>query len=342
MKHNKIWLALTLISGSLLIIAVITGLAISNEIKNKSLSVDTTAYNDEMYHIMFLLNEDDQSYGTVFMNGVDEACEAFNIAKEIIMIPEDNYLSEVLDRLDMAIYSRVDGIVLHAYSDPLIIDKIDRAAEMGIPVITLNDNVHESKRLAYVGNSRYSIGIEVGKTIARLSGSYGKVAVVDRVAEDTNDDMMNLLSLGIHDVFENIDGLTLVTTRNTSQGVLSAENVAVNILKDYPDIDIIYSTDGANTLGIVQVLIDQNKINDIMVIGTSDHDEILDYIRYGGAIDATMVTDYYTVGYGVVETFVKYKDEGIVSTQISPSITVVDTHNIETYLEHREVDDETN
>lgn len=335
-------MTLTAISGALLIIAVMTGLYISNEIKNKSLSVDTTEYNESTHHMMFLLNDDDQAYGTFFMNGLNEACRDYNIASEIIMIPEDNYLNEVLDRLDMAIYSKVDGIVLHAYNDPLIVDKINRATEMGIPVITLNENVHESKRLAYVGNSRYSIGIEVGKTIARISGSYGKVAVVDRVAEDSSSDMMDLLSLGIKDAFENIDGLTLVTTRNTSQGVLSAENVAVNILRDYPDIDIIYSTDGANTLGIVQVLIDQNKINDIMIIGTTDHAEILNYIRFGGAIDATLVTDYYAEGYGAVETFAKFKEEGLVSSQITPSITVIDTSNIEIYLEQLEVKDEKN
>ena len=340
MKYKKLWLFLTALSGCLLIITLIIGLVISNETRYQSNLEKITTYDKSMHHLMFILNKNDQAYGADFMMGIEEASEAYNIAKELVMISEENYLEEVLDRLDMAIYSKVDGIVLHAYSHPEIIDKINQATEMGIPVITLNQSVHESKRLAYVGNNRFDVGVEVGKTISRLSGDYGNVAVVDRIMSDAGLEMMGLLSQGMKDVFSNHEALNLVTTQNTSQGVLSAENITVNILREYPQVDIIYSTDGQNTLGIVQVLIDQNKINDIIVVGTSDHIEILNYIQEGGAVDATLITDYYALGYGVVETYGKYVSDGSVSGQMTPKITVVDATSIEAYLEQLEAFDE--
>lgn len=103
---------------------------------------------------------------------------------------------------------------------------------------------------------------------------------------------------------------------------------------------MIYSTDGQNTLGIVQVLIDQNKINDIMVIGSSDHLDILNYIKEGGAIDATFITDYYGLGYGAVETYGKYASDGSVSGQIIPKVTLIDTTSVESYLQQMEALDE--
>lgn len=154
-----------------------------------------------MHHLMFILNEDDHAYGSDFMKGVTEASAVYNIAKEMVLISEENYLEEVIDRLDMAIYSKVDGIIVHAYTDPRIIDKINQATEMGIPVITLNESVHTSKRLAYVGSNRYDMGIEVGKTISRLSGEYGNVAIIDRVMSEAGLEMMGLLSQGMTDVF---------------------------------------------------------------------------------------------------------------------------------------------
>lgn len=336
MRHFKLWISLVGISVAILIGALVSGLVIANKIQNKTETLGHLTYEQVDYHLMMILNAGDQNYSEAFERGVQEASQQRNIVVETVWIDQQDYLESVLDRLDMAIFAKVDGIILHAYDDSEIVDRINRASEMGIPVITLHENVHQSKRLAYVGNSQYSVGIDVGKTIARLTDEQAKVAVIDQSVYDLAESEMDLLSLGISDVFENYDYMDLVTTRRSTQGVLSAENVALSILDDYPNISVIFSTNGQATLGIVQVLIDQNKVNDVTVIGSSDNEEILRYIQQGNVIEATLVTDCYSIGKGAIETFYNYMTEGLVNTQISPSITVVDKSNIKGYLEARD------
>lgn len=340
MRQSKLLTILIYITAFILIGAFATGLYISNEIKNKTEAIGIVGYEDSKYHVMMLLNASDQAYSDAFKQGVHEASNELQISVEMIMIEDEDYLSAVLDRLDMAMYAKVDGIILHAYEDSSIVDKINQATEMDIPVITLNENIHQSKRLAYVGNSRYSVGIDVGKTIAELTNNKANFAVIDQINYGEHKGSMDLLELGIRNVFENNDDLNLVTTRYARQGLLSAETVAIEILEDFPNIDGIYCTDGQSTLGIVQVLIDQNRVNDIIVVGSGALDEILNYIGTGNVIEATVVTDYYSVGRSAIQTFSDYMENGIVNTQIIPPLHVLTEENIDAYLKTLEATDE--
>lgn len=334
MKHLRVLKILAYLTGVILIVALGYGLFISNEIKNKTESINFTTRSDYKYHLMLLLRESDEMYTSEFMDGVNKYAQANNIAIESVLIKQTDYLTTVLDRLDMAIYAKVDGIVLHAYDNPEIIDKINQATEMGIPVITLNENVHMSKRVAHVGSSKYTVGLTVGKTIAELLSGEGDVAIIDQFSYSKQE--MDLLGLGISDVFGEYDQLNLVSTRYTEEGVLSAESVAIKLLNDFPHLDIIYCTNGPSTLGIVQVLIDRNVVNDIDVVGTGLENEIISYIQNGQVVDATIVTDYYEIGINAVEAFHEYMETGVVSSQIMSSVKVINPETIDAFLNEKE------
>lgn len=340
MKTSKILILLIVITGLILIGSLGVGLFISNEIKNRTESMNQINNEDIQYHIMMILNSSDETYSKSFYTGVEVAASTNKIAVERILIDESNYINEAVDRLDMAMYAKVDGIIIHAYNDSRIIDKIDQASDMGIPVITLNENLHQSQRISFAGNNRYGIGLTVGKTIANLTTGRGKIAIVDKINYSSSVfEETDMLGLGLSDVFEDYDDLDVVLKRHTEQGVLSAETIATEIIDDYSDIDGIYCTDSQSTLGIVQVLIDRNRVGDFTVIGYGDDDEILQYIKTG-VIDATIVTDNEAVGVASVEAFHDYITNGFVKSEFLPSMIVVNKDNIEAYIKEMESDDE--
>lgn len=340
MKTSKLLIVLIVISGLVLIGSLGTGLYISNDIKTRTEMMSQINNDNINYHIMMILNASDETYSNSFYSGVEAAAAANKIAVEKILIDETDYIEEVLDRLDMAMYAKVDGIIVHAYNVPQVIDKIDQASDMGIPVITLNENLHQSKQISFSGNNRYGIGLTVGKTIADMTLGRGQIAVVDKIDySSTQLNAIDMLKLGLSDVFEAYDDLQLVLKRQTEQGVLSAETIATEIIEDYPEIDGIYCTDSQSTLGIVQVLIDRNRVHDFIVIGYGDDDEILDYIQTG-VIQATIITDTEAVGVASIQAFNDYMTSGIVKREFLPSVIVVDKNNIEAYRKEMAPDDE--
>ena len=341
MKTSKMIFIAIVILTLILLGALSLGLYTSNDIKIRTEQMSQINNEDVRYHVMMIINKSDETYSDAFFDGVKLSAKAYNVAVETIEVEERDYLNEVVDRLDMAIYSKVDGIILHAYNDPDIIDRINQASEMGIPVITLNENLHQSKRISYAGNNRYSIGINVGKTIAELTSGRGKIAVVDQIDYENNVvESTDLLNLGIKDVVDDYEKLEIVLTRHTDQGVLSAETIATEILEDYPEIDAIFCTDSQSTLGIVQVLIDRNRVNDFTIIGYGNDMEILDYISRGTVIQATIITDDFSVGKASIEAFYNYKENGIVNTEYLPSIIVVNQENVSAYLKELGLEDE--
>ncbi len=339
MKKPKILIILSIISGLMLIVSLGIGLYTSNEIKNRTESMNQINNKNIDYHIMMILNEDDETYSESFYTGIRTAASANKISVETILIGEDQYLKEVVDRMDMAMYAKVDGIILHAYSNQEIIDKINQASEMDIPVITLNENLPDSKRISFAGNNRYSIGLNVGKTIASITSGRGHIAIIDRLDYSFNKDDEGLLILGLNEVFNKYEDLALSLRRETVQGVLSAETIATEILDEYPNIDGIYCADSKSTLGIVQVLIDRNRVNDFTVIGFGDDDEILQYIK-GGVIKGTIVTDNESVGVASIVAFHDYVTTGISKSDFFPSIMMIDKSNVDAYIRELEVDDE--
>lgn len=341
MKKNRFFYILTFISGTILVISLILGFYISNEINKTSESLNLKNNNENYdYHIMMLLDKSYQVYSEEFETGVIEASKKYSIATEIIKIGGKNYLEEILDRLDMAMYAKVDGIVLHAYNDERIMEKIEQANDMGIPVVTLNEDLPQSPRITYVGVSKYNIGLEVGKTIANATDGHGKIAVIQRRSfadsiESEAITKMDLLILGIEDVFENYKDLNLEKVSYTEEGVLSAETVATEILDENPDINGIYCTDGQSTLGIVQVLIDKNLVKNIMLIGFGDDEEILNYIEKGKIIEATIITDSKYIGSNAVRAIYEYKTTELVKSHINTPLQIVDENNVKAYRKEK-------
>lgn len=339
MKNNKLFFILSIVSGLILIIALILGFYISKGINKASESLNIFENKDADYHIMILMDKSNQVYSKSFERGVYKASEEFNIAVELIKIDGNNYNEEVLDRLDMAMYSKVDGIVVHAYDDERIIAKIEQASDMGIPVVTLNEDLAQSSRITYVGVNRYNIGLEVGKTIAKISGGNGKIAVIEQKGfTENSDDILSktdLMILGIQDVFQNYNNLSLELIHYSEQSVLSAETITIDILREHPEINGIYCTDGQSTLGIIQVLIDKNRISDFILIGFGDDEEILNYIEKGNILEATIVTNYQNIGRHAVKAFYDYKITEIANSHVNTSIQVVDEKNIKAYIREK-------
>ena len=73
-------------------------------------------------------------------------------------------LSEQIKAMDNFVKEGVNGIAITPYNDERVTTKINELYDMGVPVVTFNSDIKNSKRLAYVGSNYYNSG----KTAAGL------------------------------------------------------------------------------------------------------------------------------------------------------------------------------
>ncbi len=85
--------------------------------------------------------------------GVNEKAEelaGYNCSVIVKQIPMD--LEAQLMALDELVAEEVNGIALAPYNDDCIRERINSLAGQGIPVVTLNTDIENSERIAYVGS----------------------------------------------------------------------------------------------------------------------------------------------------------------------------------------------
>jgi ribose transport system substrate-binding protein len=285
------------------------------------------------YHVMILIDGSNQTYSEEFIRGIEEESEIYRVATEIISIEGANYRDQLIENMQLAMYNKVDGLIIHAYYDDEVIAMIDKLSLAGIPVITMNEDLASSQRITYVGVNRYTIGEIAAQEMIKSLGTSGKIAVIEpRSYEEYADINDSLLVLGFNDILKKYPNITLEHVLYTEEGVLSAEIIATNLMKENPDISGIFCTNTSNTLGVIQVLVDNNLVSQVSLIGYGDEVEILDSIKKGNIIEASIVTDFYDIGKKAIAAFYEYKTSAFVSNYFNTSIQVIDQSNVDTIL----------
>lgn len=103
-----------------------------------------------------------------FLRGIDAATqELSDFGVEILVQTcKTDLAREVTERIDDLTEQGVRGIALCSLDEPVIVDKIDALSDAGIPVITFNSDIPQSKRVAFVGQDY----VKSGRIAAELMG----------------------------------------------------------------------------------------------------------------------------------------------------------------------------
>ncbi len=74
---------------------------------------------------------------------------------------------EAVEKLESLVQKGVRGIALCLPDHPMIVDKVERMAEQGIPVLTFNSDLTNSRRLAFLGQDPYRSGRVAGELMSK-------------------------------------------------------------------------------------------------------------------------------------------------------------------------------
>lgn len=202
--------------------------------------------------------------------------EAF--AKEMgvkvsVEAPQSYDVVETAKLLEKAIQKKPKGIMICATEENLI-PYINEAAEAGIPVITVDSDLPESKRLAYIGSDWYQIGRKQAEALIKLIGGKGTVAVLGIIGNRNSDNAW----AGFCSVMEEYEDILVLDMYDDVSNWEEAKRMTKEILKEYPQIKGIAGVDSNSAKGICEALEEEKKIGQVKVVSvdmTSQHIELL-------------------------------------------------------------------
>lgn len=182
--------------------------------------------------------------------------QEFGVSVDIRHTPFNAY-SQQLELLDYFTQNEYNGIAITALNVPEISKKINEVSEMGIPIVTVNTDIPNSSRLAYVGSNYYKCG-EVAANVAGLisnknskvgiiGGSYNVMCLTERIAGFTD-----YLS-------HNYSEIEIVDTANNNQ-YDEIENylIAKKMLESHSEINILFLA-AAGVNGACKAVMEVNR-----------------------------------------------------------------------------------
>ncbi|GBF10363.1 substrate-binding domain-containing protein [Tepidibacillus sp. HK-1] len=281
------------------------------------------------YHFFVILQSSVDPFWEEIRLGIEKAAKQNNVAVEFNS-PRFNNPEEELKYLDIAVASHVDGIITHVSPNANFKDVIDKAYLKNIPVVTVENDDVNSSRNAFVGTNSFLLGKEAGNLMVQATAGKAKIAIIMNNDYELDEVSQNLKINGFFSTIRDYKEMEVIKIFSSRLGILSAEEITQSILKDYPQVNAIYTTNSVDTLGSAQVIVDSNKVGVVTLVGYGDTENILRYIGKS-IIYGTVMSDPYKMGYESIEALIDIKEKKTTSTFIDTGVKVITMKNLQDY-----------
>lgn len=332
MRTRAVWIIAVLFCVAL---AIYEGFMLFG-IYSKGLQEQTQGRNYSKYYVM-ITEEPGSSLWRAICQGAVEAGEEQDAYVELW---GEKVLSQysVSNLMEIAIASKVDGMIVSADESERIHELIEEAQRAGIPVVTLYNDLSQSSRISFVGVGSYNLGCVYGKKVVDMISenadlASGDVTVTVLVSPDVQESGQNIMFSGIQETLEKETGISLSMVNVDNTSTFSAEeSIRELVFQTAPDIVICMNE--TNTSCAYQAVVDYNKVGRVHILGYYDSDAILKAIDRG-VIDATVSVDARQMGRFCMEAFGEYYEYGKASQYYTADITLIDKGNVSAYLEEK-------
>jgi len=184
------------------------------------------------------------------------------------------------------------GVCLSAARPELFQAEIDKALAEGIPVICVDADVPDSKRVLYIGTDNFKAGRESLKRIAALVSSKGSIAVVTITGQHNLDDRV----AGVADALANFPGLKLTKILDDKGDARSAFDQVSELIQKKEKVDGIICLEASGGSGAAGAVHRFNMEGKLPIVAFDNDPETLDWIDRS-VIAATITQKPYVMSY---------------------------------------------
>jgi len=233
--------------------------------------------------IVLISQELDNPFWRAVEQGAREASSAYGMELDYTG-PFRIHAEEQIKLLQKAVASKADAIILQGIGDPAYRQWIDRAVDQGIPVIAVDTDEPDSKRLAYVGTDNLEAGRRMGELVIRsATGKPAQIGVL--VGSDAENQQQRLE--GFRAAISRSPELQLAEVKSSHISRLQAARQAEDMLTRLPQLSVMVGLSALDGIGIREAAA-RAKRPDVRIFAFDDLEETVEGIRQC-AIAASLV-----------------------------------------------------
>lgn len=159
-----------------------------------------------------------------------------------------------LDAINNLVKKGIHGLAISPYNAPEIAARINELYDEGIPVVTLNTDIENSKRIAYVGSNFYLTGQTAGGLMGLVTNGHAKVGII---SGSPNVLCHTERIAGFKDcITKNYPDIEVIDVVHNQDDELQSYEVTKLLLAAHPEIDALYFAAGGVFGGCKALLTD--------------------------------------------------------------------------------------
>ncbi len=199
------------------------------------------------------------------------------------------------DAFERAIAQKPSGILVSAADANIMTPDIDSALQQGIPVITIDSDAPNSKRLFFVGTDNYNAGTLGGHLAAKLLNGKGNVVIFTIPTQQNLKDRLH----GYQDAFAETPGIKVTEVVDMKGDPTVVFDTARRLIESKNKPDAFVCLEAISCPEVGEVINRENlggKPTKVTVVAMDTDQRTMDWIQKG-IINATIAQKPFTMAY---------------------------------------------
>jgi len=249
------------------------------------------SYHQQDERYIFVASNIKLPYWEEVEAGLRDASKSMGVKAELTG-PEIYSPAEELDAFQKAVAEKPAGILVSASRPDVFKTAIDTAVTQGIPVICVDSDAPDSRRILFVGTDNYRAGTESGKRMADILKGQGRIVIVTIPGQLNADERAR----GVNDELKKYPGIKIVQTFDDKGDPRSANDQISKLLGAKEKIDGIICLEASGGSGAAEALHRLDQTGKIAIVAFDKDPETLEFIQ-NGAINATIAQKPYVMSW---------------------------------------------
>ena len=209
---------------------------------------------------------------------------------------------EQINILNTIRHEKISGLIITPVNTKEVEKAINEIVQKGIPTVTINTDIPDSKRMCFIGQDTITAGKVAGELMGQILGGNGKVVLITSSGNFySSSERKHGFELMINEKYSSVDIVEVIETYE--QKTITFEKTLA-ALKQNKELDGIYITCG-NVDEVGKAIKQYKNKNSIKVICFDLYPEIVELVK-DETITFTIGQDLYGQGYKGVKTIFEY------------------------------------
>jgi ribose transport system substrate-binding protein len=296
------------------------------------------AYHQETERYFFVAQNIGLPYWQEAQAGFQDAGRGLGVKVEFVG-PASYSPEEQLAAFRQAVAARPSGIAVSPALSDLFNKEIDAAIEAGIPVICVDTDAPESRRILFIGTNNENAGRQSARRMAEILRGRGQIVLITVPGQLNLEERLQ----GVEEVFKQYPDLKIVKTINDKGDPRLANDGISAMLEAKAKIDGILCLEASGGSGAAEALHRLNMDGKIPIVAMDKSPDTLDWIERG-SIAATVAQKSYTMAFyslrflddlhhNIVHEFKDWKTAPVspLPANVDTGTAIIDQSNLEAF-----------